>query len=73
MTEAELDRLYEAAVKQRDAYERMLEIGEGVGGLGVRHPQMFEDMLAWDDLSGNGHADTVLALIAHMRTQPVGR
>lgn len=52
-----------AAEAQRDAYARMLELGQGVGMLGVRHPEMFEAMLAWDDRSENGHADTVLDLI----------
>lgn len=51
------------AEKQSAAYARMLELNGGCGKLGVQHPEMFEDMCAWDELSGNGHADTVLMLL----------
>ncbi|WP_440708795.1 hypothetical protein [Herbiconiux sp. YIM B11900] len=44
------------------AYAQMLVYDEGVGGLGVRHPEMFADMLAWDGSTENDHADTVLWL-----------
>lgn len=52
------------AESQAAAYERMLELGGGVGLLGVRDPEMFEDMLRWDSSTENDHADTVLALLA---------
>lgn len=55
--------LKRAASAQATAYDKMLEIGEGVGGLGIYHPELFQDMIAWDDLSENSHADTVLELI----------
>ena len=55
-----------AAQKQTVANERMEEIGKGVGGLGVQNPEMFEDMLTWDNMTINGHADTVLALVAEV-------
>lgn len=57
------DGLREAAAKQAVAYARMLELGGGVGLLGQ---QMFEDMLAWDELTSDHHADTVLALFAEL-------
>lgn len=52
------------AQKQAAAYTRMLEIGEGIGGLAVRHPEMAEGMHAWSGATENEHADTVLRLIA---------
>ena len=55
-----------AAQKQTVANERMKEIGKGVGGLGVQNPEMFEDMLTWDNMTINGLADTVLALAAEV-------
>jgi len=55
------------ALAQAAGHARMLEIGEGIGGLGVRNRSMFEDMLAWQDSSGNDHADTVLRLVAALR------
>lgn len=63
MTTIDTARLRALAEKQSAAYSTMLEYDEGVGGLGVRHPEMLEDMRAWDDLSENGHADTVLDLL----------
>lgn len=51
------------AEKQSTAYARMLDLNGGVGMLGVKHPEMFEDMLAWDRISENDHADIVLALL----------
>lgn len=59
-----LAAVQQRAEAQRAAHARMLELGGGVGLLGVRYPQMFEDMLAWDDSSEDGHADTVLRLVA---------
>ena len=61
-----LEELRKAAEAQAAAYDRMLEIGEGVGGLGVQHPELFDAMLAWDARSTNGHADTVLDLIGRI-------
>lgn len=58
-----LEELRKAAEAQAAAYDRMLEIGRGVGGLGDRHPEMVAAMIAWDARSTNGHADTVLSLI----------
>jgi hypothetical protein len=51
------------AEAQADAYAQMLTIGEGVGGLGIQFPEMFQDMLSWGDATDNEHADTVLALL----------
>lgn len=62
----DLQALREIAEAQAEAYRVMLLIGEGVGGLGVRHPERYESMIAWDDMSANGHADTVLALLARL-------
>lgn len=67
MTEIDLDALEATARTQAAAYSKMLELDGGVGLLGVRHPDMFEDMMAWDGSSENDHADTVLALIARLR------
>lgn len=67
MVELNLYALERMAVAQSNAYERMCEIGEGVGGLGVYHPEMFQSMHTWDDLSENNHADTVLSLIERIR------
>lgn len=58
---AEQKRLAEA---QQAACARMIELNGGVGMLGVRHPEMFEDMMAWQEATENEHADTVLPLIA---------
>lgn len=62
-----IDDIETLALAQAAGHARMLEIGEGVGGLGVRNRAMFEDMLAWQDSSGNDHADTVLRLVAALR------
>ena len=62
----DLNELRKIAEAQAEAYRVMLLIGEGVGGLGVRHPERFESMLAWDDMSANGHADTVLTLLSRL-------
>lgn len=62
-----IDDVETLALAQAAGHARMLEIGEGVGGLGVRNRAMFEDMLAWQDSSGNDHADTVLRLVAALR------
>lgn len=59
-----LAAVQQRAEAQRAAHARMLELGGGVGLLGVRYPQMFEDMLAWDNSSEDDHADTVLSLVA---------
>lgn len=58
---AEQKRLAEA---QAFAYSEMLAIGKGVGGLGVRSPELFEDMITWGEATENAHADTVLRLVA---------
>jgi len=55
------------ALAQSAGHARMIEIGEGIGGLGIRNRAMFEDMLAWQDATENGHADTVLRLVAALR------
>jgi hypothetical protein len=55
------------AEKQAAAYARMLELGGGVGLLGIENREMFDDMCAWDDLSENDHADVVLGLIDQIR------
>ena len=52
------------AERQSAAYARMLELNGGVGRLGVESPEMFEDMLAWDQITENEHADIVLTLLA---------
>ena len=64
-----IDEIETKALAQVASNARMVEIGEGVGGLGVRHPRMFEDLLAWQDASENDHADTVLTLIARVREE----
>lgn len=66
VTDSEFDNLRTAAEKNAAATTRMLEIGQGVGGLGIQHPEMFEDMLNWDRMTENAHADTVLALLARL-------
>ncbi|MFD2775756.1 hypothetical protein ACFSWE_16555 [Leucobacter albus] len=66
-TSEQLDALQAAAEKQAAAHAQMLEIGRGVGGLGVLYPDMFEDKLAWSNMSDNEHADTVLGLVAAHR------
>lgn len=66
-----IDEIETKALAQVASNARMVEIGEGVGGLGVRHPRMFEDLLAWQDASENDHADTVLRLIAALRAAGV--
>lgn len=45
------------------AKEKLYEIGTGVGGLAVGHPELYEAYSKWDDLSDYDHADTVLALL----------
>lgn len=45
----------------------MLELNGGIGKLGVEHPEMYDDMLAWNEATVNEHADTVLALVARVR------
>ncbi len=62
----DLDAIRARAERQAAAYARMLELNGGCGLLGVRHPEMFEDMHAWGDSTENDHADTVLALIAEV-------
>ena len=59
----DLKELRKVAEAQAEAYRVMLLIGEGVGGLGVRHPERFNSMIEWDDLSGNCHADIILELL----------
>lgn len=62
--------LKDAAIAKVQAEERLIEIGEGVGGLGLRHPDMFKDWSRWVDMSEDGHhADTVLGLIAEIERQ----
>lgn len=68
-----LTELRLAAEAQRDAYARMLELGQGVGMLGVRHPEMFEAMLAWGERSENEHADTVLDLLDRLDAELLRR
>jgi hypothetical protein len=52
---------------QAAGYKRMLELNGGIGKLGVRHPDLFDAMIQWGAYSTNGHADTVLALLAAVR------
>lgn len=56
------------AEKQAAAYARMLELDGGVGLLGIREPEMFEDMQAWSNATENGHADLVLRLLDAIET-----
>jgi hypothetical protein len=67
VSDLDLDALEATALAQAAAYSKMLELDGGVGLLGVRHPDMFEDMMAWGGSSENEHADTTLALIARIR------
>lgn len=69
MTRTNLDELESLATAMSAADARLMEIGEGVGGLGIRHPEMLEDWRAWQDSSENSHADTVLGLIAELRAE----
>lgn len=62
-----IDEIETKALAQVASNARMVEIGEGVVGLCVRHPRMFKDLRAWKDASENDHADTVLRLIAALR------
>lgn len=62
-----IDDIETLALAQSAGHARMIEIGEGIGGLGVRNRAMFEDMVAWQDATGNGHADSVLRLVAALR------
>lgn len=52
-----------AALAKIRAEDTLIEIGEGVGGLGFKHPDMLEDWGKWQDMSEYDHADTVLTLI----------
>ena len=56
------DLKYAAMAKIR-AEDTLIEIGEGVGGLGRKYPEMFADWGKWQDISEYDHADTVLILI----------
>lgn len=51
--------LRERAQSHAVAHARMVELGGGMGELGYRHREMFQDMLTWDANSANDHADTV--------------
>lgn len=55
--------LRDAASAMVTANDKMLEIGQGVGGLGVHYPDLFDDWGRWQDMSENQHADTVLSLL----------
>lgn len=66
MSKPDLEELKRNAEAQAAAYERMVELDGGIGLLGVRHPEMFEDMMVWSEASQNEHADTVLRLIAYI-------
>lgn len=68
LSPARLAEIRERAGKQAAAYDKMLELGGGVGMLGVRCPEMFEDGMAWDRSTENDHADTALALLDHIDT-----
>ena len=59
----DIKALREKAEKQAAGYARMLELNGGIGLLGVREPDLYDAMLAWQDASENEHADTVLALL----------
>lgn len=52
------------------AHDRMVELNEGIGGLGVYEPDLYQDFINWSHSSTYEHADTVLALIAAADTQP---
>lgn len=62
--------LKDAATAKVAAEEKLMEIGEGVGGLGLHHPEMLEDWRRWTDMTEDGHhADTVLRLLAEIERQ----
>lgn len=64
MTEQiDMKHLRALAEKQEQGYAKMIRLNGGIGKLGVEDPELFEAMLAWDDATGNDHADTVLALL----------
>ena len=63
----DLDEIEMMATRQAEAYAKMCEFGEGIGGLAVRRPTMGEDMRRWDDATENHHADTVLKLVGALR------
>jgi len=65
---AELDALRRAAQRFIVAYDRMVEINQGIGGLAVHEPRLYEDFIAWNHASDYYHADTVLALFAQQPT-----
>ena len=64
---AMLNDLERAALLQAEAHRVMLVLNGGVGKLGVEHPTRFEDMLHWQDISKDDHADTVLVLLEYIR------
>lgn len=64
---SDLDELERLARAQASGYARMLELNGGIGKLGIEHPEMYDDMLAWNEATVNEHADTVLALVARVR------
>lgn len=62
--------LKDAATAKVEAEEKLMEIGEGVGGLGMHHPEMLKDWSRWVDMSEDGHhADTVLSLLEEIDRQ----
>lgn len=61
--------LRDAASAMVTAQEKNMEIGEGVGGLGLHHPDLLEDWGRWLDMSENLHADTVLSLLDEIDRQ----
>lgn len=71
MTEAKYTtgELLDAAEAFIAANEKMIEIGEGIGGLAVHDRDSFNDWSRWDDMSDEMHADTVLALLNEVSRQ----
>ena len=67
LDDAGLDAIEARANAQAAGYARMSELDGGIGVLGVRHPEMYEDMLTWQRSTENEHADTVLALLRDLR------
>lgn len=63
MTDIDTTGIRAKAEAQRAAWERMVELGGGVGLLGLDDPEKFRDMQAWSALTENDHADVVLALL----------
>ncbi|QOC59425.1 hypothetical protein SEA_LIFES_100 [Microbacterium phage Lifes] len=55
--------LLDAAEAFIAANAKMIEIGEGIGGLAVHDRDSFNDWSRWDNMSDEMHADTVLALL----------